>query len=129
MGKAGIEARDTLQYFQDKYRTRNFIVTDVSIDANADRWKEAIVKDTVNWISYNDPNGWESRMVRGTNLQTAPAFVLFTGVKRVVLKSKSIEELDRELDKTLPKPVPKEEIKNNKNRKEPPKTKPKTVKL
>lgn len=123
MGQAGIDARDTLQYFLDKYRTRFFNVTDISIDVNTDRWKEAIVKDTVTWLSYNDPNGWESKLVKSANLQTAPAFILFTGVKRIVLKSTSIEDLDKELDKTLSKPRPKEEIKTVKTANEKPKTK------
>jgi hypothetical protein len=115
MGQAGLDARDTLKYFFDKYRARNFNVTDISIDANVERWKDAIRKDTVDWFSYNDPNGWESRIARGANLQTAPAFVLFTGVKRIIYKTTSIKDLDLELDKTLSKPKPLEDL-NNKNK-------------
>lgn len=122
MGQAGIDARDTLGYFLEKYRTRYFNVTDISIDANTERWKEAIRKDTVSWFSYNDPNGWESRIVKSANLQTAPAFVLFSGVKRIMFKSTSIEELDKELDRSLSKPRPVEEIKKEKNIRNVPKT-------
>lgn len=126
MGQAGLEARDTLKYFLDKYRTRYFNVTDISIDANADRWKDAIRNDTVEWFSYNDPNGWESGIVKNANLQSAPAFVLFTGVKRIVYKTTSIAELDEQLNRTLPKEPVKEE---KKTQQKDPKQKQKSIKI
>lgn len=112
MGQAGLDARDTLQHFLDKYRGRYFNVTDISIDVNVDRWKRTILPDTVTWFSYNDPAGWESRIVRSTNIQSAPAFVLFTGVKRMIYRTDAIDALDKELDKTLPKAPDKESRQN-----------------
>ena len=103
MDQSVMQLRDTLGYFLDKYNGRYFTVTDVSIDVNADLWKKAISADTVRWISYNDPNGWESKLVRSSNLQTAPAFLLFTGTKRLVYKTTSIQEIDDELERTLSK--------------------------
>ena len=104
MGEKGLEARDTLQYFLNKYYARNFNVTDISIDVNTERWKETISGDTVRWVSYNDPEGWESRLIKNANLQSAPAFVLFSGAKKILFKATSIQALDNELDRTLPKP-------------------------
>lgn len=109
MGQAGIEARDTLAYFLKKYNDRFFNVTDISIDVNTDSWKEAIRNDTVTWFSFNDPYGWEGKLAKNTSLQTAPAFVLLTGTKRILSKFTSIEELDKELDKTLSKIRPKDD--------------------
>lgn len=103
MDESVMELRDTLGYFLEKYSDRFFNVTDVSIDVNRDSWKNAVASDTVRWISYNDPNGWESRLVRASNLQTLPAFLLFTGTKRVIFKTTSIIDLDIELEKTLSK--------------------------
>ena len=104
MGERGIQARDTLKHFLDKYQDRHFNVIDLSIDANPARWKEAIARDTVDWLSYNDPQGWESSIVKKATLRTAPVYVLFTGTKRLLFKSSSIAEIDSQLDKTLPKP-------------------------
>lgn len=101
MGNEGFKARDTLEYLKKKYNDRYFSVTDISIDVNSDMWKEAIKGDTVSWTSYNDPAGWESKIIKTPQLQTAPAFVLFTGSKRIAFKTTSITELDRELGKTL----------------------------
>lgn len=114
MGEKGIEARDTLSYFLNKYKDRLFNVTDISIDVNKDRWKETIKYDTVTWFSFNDPNGWEGKIAKTANLQTLPAFVLFTGTKRIISKHTSIEDLDKELDKTLSKIRVKEEDKPKK---------------
>jgi len=103
MGQAGLDARDTLGYFLEKYSGRYFNVTDISIDVNSDTWKKTIAADTVRWISYNDPAGWESKLVRGPNLQTVPAFLLLSSSKRLLYKTTSIEDLDKELDNTLSK--------------------------
>lgn len=105
MGQDGLAARDTLKYFFDKYRDRYFNVTDISIDVNQERWKKAIANDTVSWFSYNDPTGWESKFVKSANLQSAPAFILLTGAKRIVYKTTSVKAMDIELDRTLSKPI------------------------
>lgn len=104
MGNRGFQARDTLRYFLDKYQDRHLNVTDLSIDANPARWKEAIARDTVLWTSYNDPQAWESSIVKRATIRNAPVYVLFTGTKRLLFKSGSLAEIDSQLDKTLPKP-------------------------
>ena len=104
MGNRGIQARDTLRYFLDKYQDRHLNVTDLSIDANPARWKEAIARDTVLWTSYNDPQAWESSIVKRATIRNALVYVLFTGTKRLLFKSGSLAEIDSQLDKTLPKP-------------------------
>lgn len=110
MGDDALKARDTLQYFLDKYRLRYFNVTDVSIDVNSERWKEVISKDTVSWLSYNDPNGWESKFIKSTDLQSVPAFILFTGAKRIIYKTNSVRDIDIELNRTLSKNPIKEKV-------------------
>lgn len=109
MGQKGLDARDTLRYFHNKYVDRNFNVIDLSIDVNIDMWKKAIMSDTVSWLSYCDPTGWESPMVKNAKLQTAPTFVLFSSSKRLIYKSTSVQEIDSELERTLPKPREKKE--------------------
>lgn len=104
MGNEGLRARDTLNYFLNKYQDRHFNVTDLSIDVNPAIWKETIARDTVLWTSYNDPQGWESSIVKRASLRNVPVFVVFSGTKRLLLKSASITEIDSYLDKTLAKP-------------------------
>lgn len=103
MGDEGLKARDTLSFFLEKYRGRSLDVSDISIDVNPQLWKETIRKDTVSWFSYNDPAGWESNIIKRTYIQSLPAFILFTGAKRAIYRSNSIEEIDQELSRVLPK--------------------------
>ena len=110
MGDECLKARDTLSFFLEKYRGRSLDVTDISVDVNPQLWKETIRKDTVSWFSYNDPTGWESNIIKQTHIRSLPSFILFTGAKRAIYRTNSIEDMDQELSRVLPKPDD-----NNKN--------------
>jgi len=102
-------ARKDLEDLVYKYRDRNLNVADISIDVNKSRWMEVLRKDSVEWDSYIDTDGWESRIVKMANVQRLPAYVLLTGLKRVLLVTGSMEEMDKELDRVLPKKETKKE--------------------
>ena len=102
-GNEGLRARDTLNYFLDKYKERSLSVVDISVDVNKELWKEVIVKDTVKWFSYNDPWGWESKFIISANVQSIPVFILLSGAKRLLFQTDSFEKMDKELDSVLPK--------------------------
>lgn len=119
MGQIGLDYRDTLQYFLDKYYDRFLFVTDISIDVNFDMWKQAVASDTLRWASYNDPYGWESKLTRSTHIETIPAFLLFSSTKRLIYGTSSFEDMDRELDNTLSRNRMKDDAKVlNRNRQE-----------
>lgn len=101
----GLEARKTLKGFAEKYADRKLMVTDISIDMNFDRWKRAISGDTLDWKSYIDLDGWESRIVKSASAKELPVYIIFSDVKRLTYKTTSTEELDIQLDRTLTKPI------------------------
>lgn len=102
-GQKALHDRRELDSLKTRYAGRKLVITDVSIDVNKDSWKNAIAQDSLDWSSYNDMNGWESRGIKTCKITAVPAFVLFSGTKRMVYNTTSIEELDRELDRVLPK--------------------------
>ena len=117
-GEQGLRARDTLEYFLNKYSQRKLLVTDISVDPNRDRWKKLVASDTVRWVSYHDPEGWNSRFITNPSVSSLPVFLLFSGAKRIIYKTESIEDLDMELDRVLAKPEPKKkETKDSKPKK------------
>lgn len=116
-GQAGLQARKDLKKLLDRYPDRNLDVMDISIDVNKQRWIEAIAKDTLNWFSYIDPQGWESRIIRNSNIKQLPVYVVFSSVKKVVYRTNSIQDLDYELDRILPVPEPKDPKEKNKPQK------------
>lgn len=101
-GKSAIEGRRSLDSLYNKYWNREFTMIDISIDVNKERWLEAILPDTVEWDSYIDTQGWNSRVVRGSNTVSLPTYILFSEAKRVLLTTQSFDEMDKELDKRLP---------------------------
>lgn len=101
-GSEGLKARRDMQRLLDNYAGRKLNVIDISIDVNKERWKETIAKDTLEWFSYIDTEGWESRIIRNSNIQQLPVYILFSSVKKVIYRTSSILDLDSELERTLP---------------------------
>ena len=57
----------------------------------------------------------ESRLIKNSNVQHMPVYLLFSSVKRVVYKATSVDDLCKELERILPKEKPKEEPKKTNN--------------
>ena len=102
-GEKGLNARKSLASLLKKYSDRNLNVADISIDVNAERWKEAISKDTLNWFSYIDTNGWQSRILQSTNVTSIPVYILLNSAKKVMYVTESFDDIDKELNRALPK--------------------------
>ena len=113
-GNEGFKARLNIDSIRTKYADRNLNVADVSIDVNTLRWKEAISKDTLNWFSYIDNQGWESRIAKSCNLTELPVFILLSSSKRALYCTRSLADMDKELNRRLPK---KEEPKKDSKKK------------
>ena len=114
-GDSAIRARRAMKPVLERFAGRSLDVTDVSVDVNWKRWKDVITADTLNWISYIDTNGMESRLIKNSNVQHMPVYLLFSSVKRVVYKATSVDDLCKELERILPKEKPKEEPKKTNN--------------
>lgn len=102
-GQKALQDRKELDSLKNRYEGRKLVITDVSIDVNVDSWKNAIAQDSVDWSSFNDMNGWESRGIKTCKITGIPAFVVFSGTKRMVYNTSSLTELDKELNRILPK--------------------------
>ena len=113
-GNEGFLARRAIDSIRIKYSDRKLSVTDISIDTNVDRWKKSIEKDTLDWSSYIDNKGLESRIIYICKITRLPVYVLSSESRRVVYITTSISDMDKEIDKTLP---PKEKPKTTSNSK------------
>lgn len=99
----GLIARLEMAKLRSRYLDCKFSVIDVSIDVNRDRWVQAISKDSLSWTSYNDPQGWYSRIVRTAKIRSLPIYVLYNESRRVIFKTDNMYELDQELSRVLSK--------------------------
>jgi hypothetical protein len=102
-GIEGLNARKSLGELLNKYSERSLNVADISIDVNAERWKEAISNDTLSWFSYIETNGWQSRIVQSTNVTSIPVYILLNSAKKVMYVTNSFQDIDKELNRSLPK--------------------------
>ena len=100
--ESGNEARKQMARFKEVYSDRQFTIADISIDTNTRRWKETVGRDTLDWSSYCDTQGWGSRILRDGQIQDLPVYVLFSGLKRIILKTGSFSEMDLLLESELP---------------------------
>ena len=117
-GSRWADARKSMDSLRLKYEGRNLVIMDVAIDVNVNEWKRAITTDTLEWTSYVDPRGWESRVIKGCGITRIPVYVLLSGTKRVVKVSTSLDDMDKELKKVLPQAVkPVKTTKNTKTKK------------
>ena len=99
----GLLARQEMAKLRNRYVDYKFSVIDVSIDVNRDRWIQAVSKDSLSWTSYNDPQGWHSRIVRTAKIKKVPVYVLYNESRRVIFKTDNTFELDQELSRVLTK--------------------------
>ena len=103
-GQQGLDGRKQLDSLIVRNKGRRLTVIDVSVDVNQERWKEAIAKDTVNWDSFIDTEGWESKLIKTSNTNRIPCYILFSNAKRVIYRTNSFADIDREMTRTLPNP-------------------------
>ncbi len=61
-----------LKKIHTKYKNRGLEIYQVSVDQDAELWKEAIEKDGLNWINVCDPESGSALAVRNFNVQQVP---------------------------------------------------------
>ena len=101
-GNGWREARKGLDSLRLKYEGRNLIITDISVDVNFDAWKDSVSKDSLAWTSYIDHKGWESRIIKTCKIKRLPVYVLFSGSRRAIIVTTSLDEIEEELIRVLP---------------------------
>ena len=111
---SGFAARRAMDSLKIKYADRKLYITDVSIDVDEKKWKEAIKKDTLEWFSYIDNRGWESTVIKNCKITHLPYYIICTGTKRILFHTATFSDLDSELNRILPQPEKKQNKKKNK---------------
>ncbi|MCQ2083422.1 MAG: DUF4369 domain-containing protein [Bacteroidaceae bacterium] len=101
-GEAGIDARNDMDTLVDLFIGRHLDLADVSVDVNTKRWKQTIQHDTLKWYSYNDPSGWNSRLLNITSDFDLPVYIFLTETKRFSFKSQDISDVIFQLEQKLP---------------------------
>ena len=67
---------DSLTELAKRHSKESFSIAGISIDTDKERWKTAITEDSVSWAQYNDPAGWNSKIVNTLKIRQLPYFIL-----------------------------------------------------
>lgn len=92
----------TYEKFRDKkfQKGKGFTIYGVSLDTDANRWKQAIMQDKLNWESHvSDLRGWKSQAGATYNVNSIPANVLIDGDGIIVARNLRGPALESALQK------------------------------
>ncbi len=101
-GEKGLEARLDMDTLIGLFHGRRLALTDISIDASVERWKESVKLDTLPWFSYIDYDGWNSKLAKLAPDIELPVYIFLTETKRFSFKAQTIQEVIPLLDQKLP---------------------------
>lgn len=84
-----------------KFKDKGFEIYGVSLDDNADKWKQAIIEDGVNWFHVSDLRGWRSSAARTYAVTAIPATFLLDRNGKIVAKNLRGPELEKKIAETM----------------------------
>ncbi|MBS1579261.1 MAG: AhpC/TSA family protein [Bacteroidetes bacterium] len=65
-----------LKTYYSKYKNKGFEIISISADNNLDNWKNAIQKDSMDWVNLSDLNGWDNEILKKYRVNSLPTYVL-----------------------------------------------------
>ncbi|REJ84510.1 MAG: AhpC/TSA family protein [Bacteroidetes bacterium] len=87
----------------NKYKDQGFEIFQVSLDDNADAWKDAIAKDGLKWAHASELKKWNSDVVKAYGIEAIPFTLLLDKEGNIISKGLLGEELDRKIQEALVK--------------------------
>lgn len=91
-----------LKKINTKYANSNFKLISISTDEDSDKWKDAIKKDSMNWLNISDLKGVNSRVAAEYGITGYPTYILIDPSGKIIMrKENEIEKIEGELQKIL----------------------------
>jgi len=85
----------------NKYKSRNFTIVGISLDKDAEAWKQAVIQDGLTWTHGSELNDFASATVRAYQVDQIPASFILDPEGKIIAKNLHGEELGSFLNKTL----------------------------
>lgn len=76
-----------LKKIYQEYSDKGLRMLSISIDEDPDNWKNAIIKDKMNWIQATDLSGPKSKVAKEYDAEAIPLYILLDPEGRIILKS------------------------------------------
>jgi peroxiredoxin len=79
------------------YKNKGFQILSVSLDDHADRWKQAIVQDGLQWVHVSDLKGWNNAACKLYAIRAVPSSFLIDPQGKIVATGLRGEDLNKRL--------------------------------
>jgi peroxiredoxin len=86
-----------------EFHGKGLNIVGVSLDKEAKAWKEAIVKDQLNWIHVSNLKFWDEPIAKQYNVESIPATFILDATGKVVAKDLRGVELRNKIAELLSK--------------------------
>ena len=84
-----------------KYNAQGFTIYGVSLDDNADAWKNAIQKDGLTWNQVSELKKWDSQVAKTYGVDAIPFSVLLDKEGKIIGKGLRGPELENKIREAL----------------------------
>lgn len=85
----------------NQYKDKNFTILSVSLDQNKDKWKQAIVADSLIWTHVSDLKYWQNEVAQLYHIQSIPANMLIDPNGKIIARNLRGKALYEALGKLL----------------------------
>lgn len=86
-----------------QFKSKGFEIIGVSLDNNAEAWKNALTQMNMTWPQMSDLKGWQCEGATLYGVSSIPATVLVSPDGTILARNPSSEELHAEIEKALAK--------------------------
>ena len=86
-----------------EFHSKGLNIVGVSLDKEANKWKEAIVKDKLTWVQVSNLKFWKEPIAMQYKVQSIPSTFIFDASGTVVAKDLRGEELRAKIKELLSK--------------------------
>lgn len=87
-----------LKKLYSQYNSKGLEIFSISIDTSASKWKDAIVKDGMQWPNGSDFKGFDDGVAIDLQIQAIPHYILISADKKVILNNHDLPAQEKKLN-------------------------------
>ena len=81
----------------EKYSNRNFVILQVSLDTQKEKWLKALKEDNLPWRNLLSTNGWDKNLEKVFSFNSVPSSYLAGPDGKIIARNLRGDELERTL--------------------------------
>ncbi len=86
----------------NEYKNKGLEIIGVSLDRDAQAWKEAIRKDNLSWVHISDVKGWQCAAAKEYGINSIPQMFILDKEGKIIAKNLRGEALKQKIQSLLP---------------------------